>query len=81
MRADEPMADIPLTDQISRQERKILGAQDWVMRARQNQIKRSPDAIEKASADLATDKAILKTLQWLDRNKDAVKAAAKTEGP
>lgn len=70
------MTDVPLSKQIARQERKILGATDWVTRARRNEIKRPAEAIAKAADDLVADKAILATLKWLDRNSDAVKAAA-----
>lgn len=73
------MTAITLTQQIHRQERKILGAQDWITRARRGDIKRAPEAIEKASADLEIDKAMLATLRWLDRNYDAVKAAVATK--
>lgn len=70
------MTDVPLAKQISRQERKILGAEDWVTRARRNEIKRPAEAIAKAADDLVADKAILTTLRWLERNYEAVKAAA-----
>lgn len=70
------MTDVPLSKQIERQERKILGATDWVTRARRNEIKRSAEAIAKAADDLIADKAILATLKWLERNAAAVKAAA-----
>lgn len=70
------MSDVPLSKQIARQERKILGAEDWVTRARRNEIKRPAEAIAKAADDLVADKAILATLRWLERNGEAVKAAA-----
>jgi len=70
------MTDVPLSKQIERQERKILGATDWVTRARRNEIKRPAEAIAKAADDLVADKAILATLKWLERNQDSVKAAA-----
>ena len=70
------MTDIPLAKQIERQERKILGAQDWVTRDRRNEIKRPAEAIAKAADDLLADQAILATLKWLERNAGAVRAAA-----
>ncbi len=70
------MSDVPLSKQIARQERKILGATDWITRARRNEIKRPAEAIAKAADDLLADKAILATLRWLERNSEAVKAAA-----
>lgn len=69
------MTTISITQQIGRQKTKILGAEDWLSRAKKGDIKRGPEAIEKAAADLEIDKAILGTLEWLARNYDAVKAA------
>ena len=68
------MTAISITQQIDRQKMKILGAEAWLARARSGDIKRAPEAIEKAAADLEIDRAILGTLQWLARNYDAVKA-------
>lgn len=70
------MAQYELSELIERQKRKILGASDWMTRAKKGDIKRSPEAIEKASDDLSKDRAILATLEWLFKNSDAVKAAA-----
>jgi len=69
------MSDTSLAKQIERQERKILGAQDWLTRAQRGAIKRAPEAIEKAAADLEIDKAMLATLRWLERNYETVKTA------
>lgn len=74
------MKTISLTQQIERQERKILGAQDWLTRAQRGAIKRAPEAIEKAAADLEIDNAILGTLRWLAKNYDVVKAAVAKKG-
>ena len=74
------MSDVTLARQIERQERKILGAQDWIDRARKQQIKRPIEAVEKAAADLVADNAILGTLRWLDKNYDTVKAAVAKKG-
>ena len=70
------MAQYELSELIERQKRKILGATDWMVRAKKGDIKRSPEAIEKASDDLSKDRAILATLEWLFKNSDAVKTAA-----
>lgn len=74
------MTAISITQQIERQQMKILGAEAWLDRARAGDIKRGPEAVDKAAADLEIDRAILGTLQWLARNYDAVKAAVAKGG-
>lgn len=71
------MTDVPLSKQIARQERKIMGAEDWVTRARRNEIRRPAEAVAKAADDLVADKAILATLKFVERNADAIRAAVK----
>lgn len=71
------MSDVPLSKQIARQERKILGAEDWVTRARRNEIKRPAEVIAKAADDLVADRAILATLKFVERNADTIRAAVK----
>jgi hypothetical protein len=74
------MKAISITQQIDRQKMKILGAEAWLARARAGDIKRAPEAIEKARGDLEIDKAILSTLEWLERNYEAVKSAVAKGG-
>lgn len=67
------MSDVPLEKQIMRQERKIIGALDWITRARRNEIKRPAEAIAKAADDLLADRAILATLKWCQKNSALLK--------